>query len=160
MRVRSLYSGCHILTCPFRELAQDPEFKAMQQQAADSEKQTTASTAAEPAVAAPASSDEPTQPVEPVEQVKPGSNFKFTPISFDKPAEADTTSASAKSEAERRLERAKRFGVPVQDTVKKDLRAQKFGTTAPAAKSPASAAPAAAAAAAPSPTRPKASVSL
>ncbi|KAG2172046.1 hypothetical protein INT43_001523 [Umbelopsis isabellina] len=140
------------------ELAQDPEFKAMQQQAADSEKQTTAATAAEPAAVAPATSDEKTQPAEPVEQVKPGSNFKFTPVSFDKTADSETSSAPAKSEAERRLERAKRFGVPVQDTVKKELRAQKFGdSTSPSAKAPASAAPVAAAAAAPSPTRPKAS---
>ncbi|KAM3579193.1 hypothetical protein VKS41_008413 [Umbelopsis sp. WA50703] len=137
------------------ELAQDPEFKAMQQQAADSEKHTTAA-AAEPSAAAPPSSDE-KKPAEPVEQVKPGSNFKFTPITFDKPAESDAPSAPAKSEAERRLERAKRFGVAVQDTVKKELRAQKFGSTEPTAKAPAPAATADDAAAAAAPARPRAS---
>jgi SAP domain-containing ribonucleoprotein len=141
----------------YRELAQDPEFKAMQQQAADSEKHTTAA-AAEPSAAAPPSSDE-KKPAEPVEQVKPGSNFKFTPITFDKPAESDAPSAPAKSEAERRLERAKRFGVAVQDTVKKELRAQKFGSTEPTAKAPAPAATADDAAAAAAPARPRASVS-
>ena len=102
---------------PCRELAQDPEFKAMQ--AVDTEKQNTAS-------APKAENTEETK--EPEVQVKPGSEFKFTPIKFD--AQADSTAtkdAAAKSEAEKRQERAKRFGVPVKDEVKKELRAQKFG---------------------------------
>jgi SAP domain-containing ribonucleoprotein len=108
----------------FRELAQDPEFKAMQ--AVDTEKQNTES-------AAKVENTTET-PKEPEVQVKPGSDFKFTPIKFDAPAE--TTSAkdtAAKSEAEKRLERAKRFGVPVKEEVKKELRAQKFSSnTSPA----------------------------
>ncbi|KAH8551864.1 hypothetical protein BGW37DRAFT_492668 [Umbelopsis sp. PMI_123] len=106
------------------ELAQDPEFKAMQ--AVDTEKQNTES------VAKVENTTE--TPKEPEVQVKPGSDFKFTPIKFDAPAE--TTSAkdtAAKSEAEKRLERAKRFGVPVKEEVKKELRAQKFSSnTSPA----------------------------
>lgn len=100
-----------------RELAQDPEFKAMQ--AVDTEKQNTES-------APKVENTEETK--EPEVQVKPGSEFKFTPIKFD--VQADSTAnkdAAAKSEAEKRQERAKRFGVPVKDEVKKELRAQKFG---------------------------------
>jgi SAP domain-containing ribonucleoprotein len=111
----------------------------MQQQAADSEKHapTTTATTTE---AVPVTTEEASK--EPVEQVKPGSNFKFTPIQFDAPTDAEKTAAAAKakSEAEKRMERAKRFGVPVKEEVKKDLRAQKFGeadkkspTTTPAA---------------------------
>ncbi|KAI9284227.1 hypothetical protein BC943DRAFT_343674 [Umbelopsis sp. AD052] len=116
------------------ELAQDPEFKAMQ--AVDTEKQDTAPKV-EKAEA------------EPEVQVKPGSEFKFTPIKFDAPADstATTDAAAAKSEAEKRQERAKRFGVPVKDEVKKELRAQKFGdNNAPETeqpKSPSAAKPAA-----------------
>lgn len=113
-----------------RELAQDPEFKAMQ--AADSEKQN---------IAAATANTTGDVPKEPEAQVKPGSNFKFTPITFDKPADGDKAgAAAAKTEAEKRMERAKRFGVPVKDDVKKELRAQKFGiaksepTAKPAAK--------------------------
>ncbi|KAI8583924.1 hypothetical protein K450DRAFT_220618 [Umbelopsis ramanniana AG] len=83
---------------------------------------------------------------EPEVQVKPGSEFKFTPIKFDAPADSTaTTDAAAKSEAEKRLERAKRFGVPVKDEVKKELRAQKFGgNNAPETEQPKSPSPAAA----------------
>lgn len=135
-RILDSHSSC-LFT---RELAQDPEFKAMQQQAADSEKHAPTTTAAT-TEDVPVTTEEASK--EPVEQVKPGSNFKFTPIKFDTPTDAEKTSAAAakaKSEAEKRMERAKRFGVPVKEEVKKDLRAQKFGeankkspTTTPAA---------------------------
>lgn len=90
-------------------------------QAVDTEKQNTASAAPK------AENTEATK--EPEVQVKPGSEFKFTPIKFDAQADATATKdAAAKSEAEKRLERAKRFGVPVKEEVKKELRAQKFGS--------------------------------
>jgi hypothetical protein len=101
-------------------------------QAADSEKQN---------IGAATANTTGDVPKEPEAQVKPGSNFKFTPITFDKPADGDKAgAAAAKTEAEKRMERAKRFGVPVKDDVKKELRAQKFGiaksepTAKPAAK--------------------------
>jgi SAP domain-containing ribonucleoprotein len=105
-------------------------------QAVDTEKQNTAS-------ATKVENTEETK--EPEVQVKPGSEFKFTPIKFD--AQADSTAtkdAAAKSEAEKRQERAKRFGVPVKDEVKKELRAQKFGgNTAPETENSKSPSPAA-----------------
>jgi SAP domain-containing ribonucleoprotein len=88
---------------------------------------------------------------------KPSSNFKFTPITFDKspstttttsttvpvekqpavpvtpiiakPVSADSTSKQ-KDDAEKALERAKRFGIQLNDTAKKDIRAQRFGIAA------------------------------
>jgi SAP domain-containing ribonucleoprotein len=106
-------------------------------QAVDTEKQNTASA---PKV------EKTDERKEPEVQVKPNSEFKFTPIKFD--AQADSTAATdaaAKSEAEKRQERAKRFGVPVKDEVKKELRAQKFGgNNAPETEQPKSPSPAAA----------------
>ncbi|GAN08560.1 conserved hypothetical protein [Mucor ambiguus] len=88
--------------------------------------------------------------------VKPNSNFKFTPITFDKPTStsptttkasttapaatakapasprqpiADVADAKVKSidDAEKALERAKRFGIQLNEKAKKDIRAQRFG---------------------------------
>jgi SAP domain-containing ribonucleoprotein len=90
--------------------------------------------------------------------VKPNSNFKFTPITFDKPATTTTPTATkelpvpAKStvpaatspasqhitetadakvksidDAEKALERAKRFGIQLNEKAKQDIRAQRFG---------------------------------
>ncbi|CAO3629160.1 unnamed protein product [Mucor hiemalis] len=87
---------------------------------------------------------------DPVESSKPSSNFKFTPISFEKKTEeiATTTAApppaaaaspkpaaSPKTEstvkpnndAEKALERAKRFGIQLNEKAKQDIRAQRFG---------------------------------
>ncbi|OBZ85878.1 Uncharacterized protein C31H12.03c [Choanephora cucurbitarum] len=63
------------------------------------------------------------------EETKPNSNFKFTPITFDKPADTkkEENSAKALSDAERALERAKRFGIQLNESAKKDIRAQRFG---------------------------------
>lgn len=82
---------------------------------------------------------------------KPNSSFKFTPITFDKspststvpvekkPAEpaapiivksAAETTAKSKDDAEKALERAKRFGIQLNETAKKDIRAQRFGIEA------------------------------
>jgi SAP domain-containing ribonucleoprotein len=91
------------------------------------------------------------EPAAPV--TKPNSNFKFTPITFDKspsaPVEkksvppvkpiiskpADSAAAAAaekkqKDDAEKALERAKRFGIQLNETAKKDIRAQRFGIAA------------------------------
>ncbi|KAI7897415.1 uncharacterized protein EV154DRAFT_489913 [Mucor mucedo] len=82
--------------------------------------------------------------------VKPNSNFKFTPIVFDKTATTEATPVAAPvveekkadkpklpvippkvtDDAERALERAKRFGIQLNDTAKKDIRAQRFGIPA------------------------------
>ncbi|KAK4514276.1 uncharacterized protein ATC70_001867 [Mucor velutinosus] len=85
--------------------------------------------------------------------VKPNSNFKFTPITFDKPASTATTTTSTAptttakepassrqpitavadakvksiDDAEKALERAKRFGIQLNEKAKKDIRAQRFG---------------------------------
>ncbi|KAI8364998.1 hypothetical protein EDC96DRAFT_510124 [Choanephora cucurbitarum] len=66
---------------------------------------------------------------EPKEETKPNSNFKFTPITFDKPADTkqEENSTKALSDAERALERAKRFGIQLNESAKKDIRAQRFG---------------------------------
>ncbi|EIE77894.1 hypothetical protein G6F46_002751 [Rhizopus delemar] len=67
---------------------------------------------------------------------KPKSNFKFTPITFDKAPSASSTQKpvipvvpqkAVSSDAEKAIERAKRFGVQLNDSAKKDLRAQRFG---------------------------------
>ncbi|ORZ06928.1 hypothetical protein BCR42DRAFT_426730 [Absidia repens] len=73
---------------------------------------------------------------------KEGSGFKFNPIVFDKkPPTASPTSGAvsaaqsstttkdkATTEAERKLERAKRFGVQVNEKTKQEMRAARFGT--------------------------------
>lgn len=80
---------------------------------------------------------------------KPNSNFKFTPIVFDKTAtkaapvaapvveekKAETPKlpvipSKVTDDAERALERAKRFGIQLNDSAKKDIRAQRFGIPA------------------------------
>lgn len=99
--------------------------------------------------AAPAAVPETTQPSnsEPVVTTKPNSNFKFTPISFEKKTETTTTAVSPKpaaspktestnspkaatNDAEKALERAKRFGIQLNEKAKKDIRAQRFGLPA------------------------------
>jgi SAP domain-containing ribonucleoprotein len=84
--------------------------------------------------------------------VKPNSNFKFTPIVFEKKAGTEAAPVAAPvveekkvetlklpvippkvtDDAERALERAKRFGVQLNETAKKDIRAQRFGIPATA----------------------------
>lgn len=83
---------------------------------------------------------------------KQGSNFKYTPITFEKSSSStksqpSTTTAATKpaspspkpasptasgsnqvkSELEKKIERAKRFGVPLDEQTKKQLRAERFG---------------------------------
>ncbi|CAO3590267.1 unnamed protein product [Absidia cylindrospora] len=84
---------------------------------------------------------------------KEGSGFKFSPIVFDKkPAttsptsegvpttqSSTTTKDKATTEAERKLERAKRFGVQVDEKTKQEIRAARFGTNKPS--SPTSSSP-------------------
>ncbi|ORZ06847.1 hypothetical protein BCR42DRAFT_360730 [Absidia repens] len=71
--------------------------------------------------------------------IKEDSGFKFNPIVFDKKAAASSNSGSthaqaittkdkATTEAERKLERAKRFGVQVDEKTKQEIRAARFGT--------------------------------
>ncbi|KAG1448767.1 hypothetical protein G6F46_011082 [Rhizopus delemar] len=70
----------------------------------------------------------PTQEERPVSQ----NVFKFTPITFDKPqgtTDKTSTADQIKSDAQRRLERMKRFGVKVSEEEMKQLRAARFGTT-------------------------------
>lgn len=70
----------------------------------------------------------PTQEERPVSQ----NVFKFTPITFDKPqgtTDKTFTADQIKSDAQRRLERMKRFGVKVSEEEMKQLRAARFGTT-------------------------------
>ncbi|KAI9266129.1 hypothetical protein EDC94DRAFT_634001 [Helicostylum pulchrum] len=88
------------------------------------------------------------------EEAKSKSNFKFTPIVFDKKPQAAVAAEEAAvvekkeekteekkvekpklpviptkvtDDAERALERAKRFGIQLNETAKKDIRAQRFG---------------------------------
>ncbi|KAI8333640.1 hypothetical protein BC941DRAFT_434052 [Chlamydoabsidia padenii] len=62
-----------------------------------------------------------------------GSGFKFNPIVFDKKpstapdAKNGTKVTEATTDAERKLERAKRFGVQVNEKTKQELRAARFG---------------------------------
>ncbi|KAL9547113.1 hypothetical protein MBANPS3_006328 [Mucor bainieri] len=111
-------------------------------------------TPADTAVTTPATTTASSEPV-----VKPNSNFKFTPITFDKPASDSTATATATAtatnapaatekapaspsqpitnvadakvksidDAEKALERAKRFGIQLNEKAKKDIRAQRFG---------------------------------
>ncbi|SAM05915.1 hypothetical protein [Absidia glauca] len=64
---------------------------------------------------------------------KEGSGFTFNPIVFDKTPTTDnptkdySTSKAATEDTERRLERAKRFGVDVNEKTKQELRAERFG---------------------------------
>ncbi|KAG0774435.1 hypothetical protein G6F22_014059 [Rhizopus arrhizus] len=70
----------------------------------------------------------PTQEERPVNQ----NVFKFTPITFDKPqgtTDKTFTADQIKSDAQRRLERMKRFGVKASEEEMKQLRAARFGTT-------------------------------
>ncbi|KAI8989591.1 hypothetical protein BDB01DRAFT_842224 [Pilobolus umbonatus] len=84
---------------------------------------------------------------------KPTSNFKFTPVTFDeKPStetpvtsketteppkipvttpETQTKSSGMLTDAERAMQRAKRFGIQVNDDAKKNIRAQRFGASTP-----------------------------
>ncbi|KAI8377294.1 hypothetical protein BD560DRAFT_390693 [Blakeslea trispora] len=55
------------------------------------------------------------------------SDFQFTPVTFDKPATTKSKETATMSDAERALERAKRFGIQLNETAKKDIRAQRFG---------------------------------
>ncbi|KAI8638214.1 hypothetical protein BD408DRAFT_477792 [Parasitella parasitica] len=98
---------------------------------------------------------------------KPDSNFKYTPITFDKPASAVKTTTTATKpatiakasaiaaspsqpisaavdakeksigDAEKALERAKRFGIQLNEKAKQDIRAQRFGIANKAPSSPA-----------------------
>ncbi|KAI9318148.1 hypothetical protein BX666DRAFT_1877209 [Dichotomocladium elegans] len=84
---------------------------------------------------------------------KPGSNFVYTPISFGKAKEAPAKvtpppakidekpkAAAAKNDLEKKLERAKRFNVPLDDQTKMQLRAERFGQgkmVTPSGKAPA-----------------------
>ncbi|KAI8076915.1 uncharacterized protein BX664DRAFT_362832 [Halteromyces radiatus] len=84
-----------------------------------------------------------TSSAEPI--VKEGSNFKFTPIVFDIKTNTATSTngntasspkkasepSSATTDAERKLERAKRFGVQVNEKTKQELRAARFGIQKP-----------------------------
>lgn len=57
-------------------------------------------------------------------------SFKFTPITFDTDknnSKKPTPEDLLKKEAERRLERSKRFGVQLSDIEKRQLRAARFG---------------------------------
>ncbi|KAI7897537.1 uncharacterized protein BX663DRAFT_528023 [Cokeromyces recurvatus] len=82
--------------------------------------------------------------------VKPNSNFKYTPITFDKgPSDTNVTKKTETSinkpvistekkndkgklmnDAEKALERAKRFGIQLNESTKKEIRAQRFGIAA------------------------------
>lgn len=76
------------------------------------------------------------------EVVKPGSSFKYTPITFSKkPAATTTTSTSPKplpkataaaasknEDIEKKIERAKRFNVPLDEKTKQQMRAERFGS--------------------------------
>ncbi|KAF7722396.1 hypothetical protein EC973_003172 [Apophysomyces ossiformis] len=108
---------------------------------------TTTATATEPSATAakpaPTTEDQKKAEEEKKQEVvtKEGSNFKFTPVTFDKPAAAPkpatspagTSPASPSkpskemSELEKKLERAKRFGVQLDEKAKRELRAQRFG---------------------------------
>jgi SAP domain-containing ribonucleoprotein len=84
---------------------------------------------------------------------KEGSGFKFNPIVFDKQPtntsptptpSADTKStngntetSAATTDAERKLERAKRFGVKVDEKTKQELRAARFGIQKASSPTPA-----------------------
>ncbi|KAI8378068.1 uncharacterized protein BYT42DRAFT_516497 [Radiomyces spectabilis] len=115
-----------------------------------SEKPAAAAAAASPTAKAAATNGETPEKKQSDESnpvTKEGSNFKFTPITFDAPAKKESaspvkmtspqpSSPSGKTEVEKRLERAKRFGVELSDKAKAELRAQRFGlptkSTAPA----------------------------
>lgn len=128
-------------------------------------KQPEASTASAETPAAPAITTTSTTAASNEPVAKPNSNFKFTPITFDKPASTTTTTAptteaapaapvkapasprqpitavadaKVKSidDAEKALERAKRFGIQLNETAKKDIRAQRFGIAAATASPP------------------------
>ncbi|KAI7878226.1 hypothetical protein K492DRAFT_209120 [Lichtheimia hyalospora FSU 10163] len=75
------------------------------------------------------------------EVVKPGSSFKYTPITFAKKPSTTTTSPSPKplpkataaaasknDDIEKKLERAKRFNVPLDEKTKQQMRAERFGS--------------------------------
>ena len=93
------------------------------------------------------------KPTAPSESVVKPSGFKFTPVNFDKIATSEdegsdstppktavnppagTASSSVEvanisslsEEAQKKLERAKRFGIPLTEDIKKTVRAAKFG---------------------------------
>ncbi|KAI9253365.1 hypothetical protein BDA99DRAFT_519596 [Phascolomyces articulosus] len=67
----------------------------------------------------------------PAEIVKPGSNFKYTPISFGAPNTTATSTGTMSSELEKKIERAKRFNVDLDEKTKQQLRAERFGASAP-----------------------------
>lgn len=97
---------------------------------------TTATTTATPTTTEQDAKDEP-----PKEVVKPGSSFKYTPITFGKNPAATTTSTSPKplpkattaaasknDDIEKKIERAKRFNVPLDEKTKQQMRAERFGS--------------------------------
>ncbi|KAI9480259.1 MAG: hypothetical protein EXX96DRAFT_561800 [Benjaminiella poitrasii] len=90
-------------------------------------------------------------------ETKPNSNFKYTPITFDNKSSATISSSTvadkqkatvtttnkntalgneqnegtkAANDVEKALERAKRFGIQLKESTKKEIRAQRFGTAA------------------------------
>ncbi|KAG0166496.1 hypothetical protein DFQ28_007529 [Apophysomyces sp. BC1034] len=142
------------------ELTEDPELRAFHTETkklAQTEKKeepvqekvrTQQTEPLSPAAAAESSpaKNEQVEKGEPV--VKEGSKFKYTPITFDKPAiapKAEVNPAESPAEApaeapakpkqdmtevEKKVERAKRFGVQLDEKAKKELRAQRFGAPA------------------------------
>lgn len=61
---------------------------------------------------------------------KESSGFKYTPIVFNKTSN-DSNEKTGLSDAEKKMERAKRFGIDVNETTKQELRAKRFGISKP-----------------------------
>ncbi|KAI7850691.1 hypothetical protein BDC45DRAFT_608591 [Circinella umbellata] len=113
----------------------DTTTEAIDKEASSSEptKNTTASTTI-------TSTEEEKKTEPPAEVTKPGSDFKYTPITFgspkttnttSKPIELSSTTKTTDSELERKIERAKRFNVDLDEKTKQQLRADRFGASAP-----------------------------
>ena len=98
------------------------------------EPESTAATEASAEQPAPVESEQKDQ--QPAEITKPGSAFKFTPVTFDSPKKEATENITMKtpgktsaemSDLDKKLERAKRFKVDLDEKTKQQLRAQRFG---------------------------------
>ncbi|KAI8059161.1 hypothetical protein BC940DRAFT_338413 [Gongronella butleri] len=77
--------------------------------------------------AAPTTTESSAPAEKPAPIAKEGSGFTYTPIVFDK--KAPTPAKDAASDIEKKIERAKRFGVPLDEKTKASMRAQRFNTS-------------------------------
>ncbi|CAO3671561.1 unnamed protein product [Rhizopus stolonifer] len=77
----------------------------------------------------PSTPSKPTSPAVPEKPASPAVPERAASPAISEKSVSSTASKKPMTNAEKALERAKRFGVQITDTAKKDLRAQRFGTT-------------------------------